>query len=176
MKKECDANGLEYELMMQESAKERFMREVKGTSMDFNKNLVILKQKRQSAPTSNPDPVVAAPAPTTKEPTVGAPSNQTDDRLGNPLAAFASFNGKAALSGQTALATLTAPKLLVMMRERFEAQRPQARPAPIVLPRNGGTASATPRFSLPPMPTLPTLPTLPPLQPFSPIVQPNRLW
>lgn len=63
MKQECDAHGLEYEILMQEAAKARFLRQVKPEGFDFNdfsKHLVILKQKRASNST---DPIVGAPAP-----------------------------------------------------------------------------------------------------------------
>jgi hypothetical protein len=143
MKKECDANGLEYELLMQESAKERFLREIKGNPMDFTKHLVILKQKRQSASsTTEPtvaaaDPHVAAPAPDTEEPIVAAPAPTDSPVVGNPLAAFASANGKAAIAGLSGFGTLNAPKILVQLRQRLENLHPRAAPtrASFVLPQ-----------------------------------------
>lgn len=90
MKKECDANGLEYELLMQESAKERFLRDINNNSLDINKQLVILKQKRQS-PSTTTEPTVgaAAPAPASTptdkdDPSVGAAPNSPDPQVGNP--------------------------------------------------------------------------------------------
>lgn len=103
MKKECDANGLEYELLVQESAKERFLREIKGNSYDFGKHLVLLKHKRDSEPqvgAAAPEPQVGAAAP---EPQVGAaPDEQVaapapdvaasqDPNVGKPLSMLASF-------------------------------------------------------------------------------------
>lgn len=77
MKQECDAHGLEYEILMQEAAKARFLRQVKPEGFDFNdfsKHLVILKQKRASNTT---DPVVAAPAPASSG---SAPAAKSADR------------------------------------------------------------------------------------------------
>lgn len=170
MKKECDANGLEYELVMQESAKERFMRQVKLNQLDFGKHLVILKQKRQDseAAAAEPlpvEPVVGEPAPAAeeaKEPVVGdAPEAAADSKpeaenhVGAPLTALGLFGGKAAV------AKLTAPKLLVMIREHLT---PNRRPAPTLPP-----------FTLPPVPstarpnrfTIPAMPTFPPLKPLN---------
>lgn len=175
MKKECDANGLEYELMMQESAKERFMREIKGNPVDFSKHLVILKQKRQSAASST-EPTVAAPAPSSEAPVVAAAEPESpapkdaDEKVGAPLsAALASFRGKAAIAGNSGFGTLTAPKLLVQLRERLgNIRTPATRtPAKINLPRLTATATtaAAPRISFPPLPKLQPL-----------IVQPNGLF
>ena len=73
MKTECDKNGLEYELLMQEATKERFLRQIRPNMMPFeklSKNLVIIKKKREdstvkAAPTEEPkpteDPHLAAP-------------------------------------------------------------------------------------------------------------------
>jgi hypothetical protein len=144
MKKECDANGLEYELLMQESAKERFLREIKGNPMDFTKHLVILKQKRQSVSSTTEhavaasDPHVAAPAPApSEEPKVAAPAPTEGPVVGNPLAALASANGKAAIAGLAGFGTLTAPKILVQLRERLESLHPRVAPtpAPFALPK-----------------------------------------
>lgn len=154
MEKECDANGLEYELVMQESAKERFLREVKGSPSDLSKHLVILKQKRQSVTS---EPTVGA-TPTT-EATVGATQSTSatteENKVGMPLSAFAaSIGGKAAIAGKTAVATLTAPKLLVLMRERI-SNAFHARPsvAPFTLPKITVTTTAAPKFALPKLPT-----------------------
>lgn len=169
MKKECDANGLEYELLMQESAKERFLREIKGNPMDFSKHLVILKQKRQSA-SSTPEPVVAAAAPSSEPPIVAAvePSSETsaaaDPIVGDPLAALTSLGGKVAIAGKTAFKSLTVPKILVNLRDRLSNINPAPSRAPIVLPRLATSATPT-RFSLP------TLPSLKPL-----VVQPSGLF
>lgn len=172
MKKECDANGLEYELLMQESAKERFLREIKGSHMDLSKHLVILKQKRQSA-SSTPEPVVHAPAPSSEAPEVAAaepeshaPEAAEDNVVGVPLsAALASLGGKAAIAGKSAFATLAAPKLLVTLRERLGNLKNAPSRAPLVLPRLLATTTAAPRISFPPLPTFKPL-----------IVQPNSLF
>lgn len=72
MKTECDKNGLEYELLMQESTKERFLRQIKSNPLPFaqlGKNFVILKHKREhladesSPKTEQAEVVVAAAAP-----------------------------------------------------------------------------------------------------------------
>lgn len=169
MKKECDANGLEYELMMQESAKERFLREIKGNGLDFNRNFVILKQKRQNAAPAVTDPRVAAPAPVvaaaepTNEPIVGAAEPSTEEpRLAAPFAALTALGGKAAIAGKTAIAGLTVPKLLVLMRERLAGGNPAPARRPLVLPPITSTAA-------PAKLTLPTLPTLPPFRAFGPV-------
>jgi len=52
MKTECDKNGLEYELLMQEATKERFLRQIRPNMMPFeklSKNLVIIKKKREDS-------------------------------------------------------------------------------------------------------------------------------
>lgn len=163
MKKECDANGLEYEVLMQESAKERFLREISGNSLDFNKHLVILKQKRQSA-AATAEPVVAAPAPSaTTDSVVGAPATSAtpaEPTLGDPFAAITAFGGKAAIAGKTAFAGLTAPKILVMLKERLERGRsPATTRKPIVLP-TWPTPSVAPTTR-----PRPSLPSLLPVQP-----------
>lgn len=168
MKKECDANGLEYELLMQESAKERFLREIKRDPMDISKHLLILKQKRQSE-ASTTDPTVAAPSPSSEEPKVAASASESpaesENHVGAPLSALAAFGGKAAISGKTALATLTAPKLLVLLRERLGNIKAPPSRAPIVLPRLALSSPAPVKI------TFPSFPTLKPL-----VVQPNHLF
>lgn len=175
MKKECDANGLEYELLMQESAKERFLREVKGNTLELNKHLVILKQKRQSAP-STPEPTVGAAAPTStnsSDPVVAAPAPpaKADNFVGMPLSALtASINGKSVIAGlsrNSAIADLNTSKLLIMLRERIANRKTTTR-APITLPRFTITTSA-PRSAA----TRYTFPTFPS---FAPIVQPSHLF
>lgn len=134
MKKECDANGLEYELLMQESAKERFMRHVKEkASPEFAKHLMILKQKRGTdtvaaeaapepvvgAPVPPSDPVVAAPAP---EPAAAAP----EEVVGAPLLV-------------DPFSTLQVKKLLVDVKDGFSKVRNAFSPtqAPITWPTIG---------------------------------------
>jgi hypothetical protein len=95
MKDECDAHGLEYEILMQDAAKERFLRQVKNDGFDINdlgKHLVILKQKRAS---NSSDPVVASAAP--KDETVAA--GNPDETVAKPLSAIASITGLKAFSG-----------------------------------------------------------------------------
>lgn len=156
MKKECDANGLEYELLMQESAKERFLREIKGNTVDFNKHLVILKQKRQSA-SATPEATVGAPAP--EEQNVAAPNPKSEESVvGAPLAAITSLTGKAAIAG------LTVPKVIMMLRDRFPGVAPVTI-KPIALPTLRTTQPPTTKFTFPPLPALPALPTFGPTQP-----------
>lgn len=157
MQKECDANGLEYELLMQETVKERFLREVKGSSGDLSKHLVVLKQKRQSATT---EPTLGV-TPST-EPVVAAAQNSSsvdeENKVGIPLPALASsIGGKSAIAGKTAISTLTVPKLLVLMRERLaNVVKPATTLGPFVLPKLA-------KFSIPALPTL------------APVVQPAWL-
>lgn len=157
MKKECDANGLEYELLMQESAKERFLREINSSNADFNKHLVVLKQKRQSESTNVP--TVGAPAPSESEPVVAAPKSETeieDPNIGNPpRPAIASVNGAAAISG------IQFPRVLVMLRERFGNIQP------LVLPASRTNVAPAIRFSFPSLPTVSSLPALSSLPSFS---------
>lgn len=182
MEKECDANGLEYELLMQDATKERFMRDVKSNPMDFAKHLVILKQKRQSA-ASTTEPTVAAPAPASAAPP--ASEKKPDEEhveaeeppkeeaaegpvVGNPFAAITSLGGKAAIAGKSAFAALAAPKILVTLRERFANLRPASPRAPIVLPKLSVTTAAPapqPRISFPPLPSFKPL-----------VVQPSGLF
>ena len=171
MKKECDANGLEYELLMQESAKERFLREIKGNQLDLSKHLVILKQKRQSA-SSTAEPIVAAPAPSSEEPIVGAnePTNSAapaapgDSIVGAPLsAAIASLGGKAAIAGKSAFANLASPKLLVTLRERLGNIRRSSTSIPF--PRLHASTTPVSRISFAPFPTFKPL-----------VVQPYNLF
>lgn len=167
MKKECDANGLEYELLMQESAKERFLRDVKGNSADFSKHLVILKQKRQSQNSTGSDPVVGAAAPSEPEgPIVGNPKDESaGPDVGAPLISPLHFG----------LSSLTTPKLLVLLRERFQHARANSRAA-VTWPTTTRTTTTT-RWSLPTLPTLaPAVrPSLPSLPSFGPVVQPSWL-
>lgn len=171
MKKECDANGLEYELLMKESTKERFLREVKGNTFDLNKHLVVLKQKRNEP---KPEPHADDHSKPDDDPSVGSPQDSTNDEasnavvgkaapdeiLGMPLTSLAAkFNGKSAL----AAADLQASKLLVTIRERFANLKPVPTLAPVVIPPVTTVASVTPRkFSLPDLRSLPTY-SLPPI-------------
>lgn len=158
MKTECDAHGLEYEILMQESAKARFLRQVKQDGFDINdlsKHLVILKQKRNSNST---DPKVAAANPS--DPTVAAP-NAEDEKVAGPLA-ISSMAGFKAIAGLTSGLTsgLTnglprnwnIPRILVDARN---AQFPRL-PSPAPLP----TISLKP-VTFPPMSSLPTPAPLP---------------
>lgn len=88
MKKECDKNGLDYEILLQDdSAKERFLRQVHGYHpaspfSDYSKNFVIMKQKREPAPTRQPhpmpDPVIGAANPNSN------PPKPTETKAANP--------------------------------------------------------------------------------------------
>jgi hypothetical protein len=128
MKDECDKNGLEYELLMQETTKDRFMRQVQAHPelfSKFNKNFYILKQKRDSedaagvAPqeTSAVEPkseVLGAPAPESAAPAAAEPQSSV---LGVPLSALtASTNGKLAIAG---LSALSPSKLMMSIRDRL---------------------------------------------------------
>lgn len=195
MKKECDANGLEYELLMQESAKERFLRDINNNSLDFNKHLVILKQKRQSATSTTEQTVgAAAPAPAPEDPSVGS-ANSLDveeNRVGNPLALVVnSFNikspigGGAALAGggsglagaKSALAGVAAPKLLYILRERLaeiKAAPAIKAPAPFVLPAVTTAEPVKQKFSLPSIAPF-DFKNLVPKSSGGPVVQPSWL-
>lgn len=200
MKKECDRNGLEYELVMQESTKDRFLREVQGNTFDLNKHLVILKQKRDSpapqpqhdkpphdkpypnAP-KNANPADGAAPPKNADPTVG---NAPDESVGMPLTSLvASLNGKSAIAGTD----LQASKLLVLIRERLANFKqapivpiaPIAPIAPIVLPKIVVTtlaprvAPAPYKFSLPEFKKFSALPAFPKISASSDlIVQPGN--
>lgn len=146
MKNECDKNGLEYELLLQESAQARFLRDVKKNNLDFGKHFILLKSKRESAD----EPVVGVAAPEVKkidDPIVGAAvpdGEQADTIVGNPI-------GRKVVAGKVAgkTAAVIAPaKILVILTERladarskWEANRaaplPQIRPVvlPTVAPR-----------------------------------------
>lgn len=175
MKKECDANGLEYELLMQESTKDRFLREVKGSTFDLKKHLVVLKQKRESdivtpAPTvgaAPTEPTVGATVSSTIDPVVGntqstPPASKPEVNVGMPLTGLvATLNGKSAIAGTD----LKTSKLLVLIRERFANSKPAPTSAPFVLPKVS-LPTITPRaapskFSLPDLKNLPSLPSLP---------------
>lgn len=120
MKTECDKSGLEYELIMQESAKERFMRHVPADkTIDFSKHLILLKTKRQSNSTSS-DPIVGA-APTTaippSDPIVGASQDQSDPIVGS--AAPKVKSSKAGFADLAGLGSMSASTLLMQIRNMF---------------------------------------------------------
>ncbi len=105
MKNECDKNGLEYEILMQESAKERFLRQVGSYSNPFTdlaKNFVILKHKREPSPT--PDNVFSASDNNNIADSIVAASNPIENAddghvLGMPLKGKAGANAiKAAIA------------------------------------------------------------------------------
>ena len=149
MKDECDKNGLEYELLLQESAQARFLRDVKKNNLDFGKNFILLKSKRESA-----DPVVGAAAPDEKkivDPIVGAApaGDQVDPLVGNPIGRRVTPGiGVAGTKAAAAAAVIAPAKMLVILTERladarskWEANRaaplPHIRPVtlPTVAPR-----------------------------------------
>ncbi|KAG5679067.1 hypothetical protein PVAND_008664 [Polypedilum vanderplanki] len=99
MKKECDKNGLEYELIMQESTKERFLRQIKAGPHPFKNfadSFVIMKQKRDNpvepkAVAAPVDTIVGAKkdvSPTTSAPSSSRPIFTTG---GSTLGAVRSF-------------------------------------------------------------------------------------
>lgn len=179
MKKECDANGLEYELIMQESAKERFLRQVKGNAADLNKHLVVLKQKRQSASTTT-EPTVGAAAPSSNssDPNVAAPAPKVNDNdnnvVGMPLTALVtSLNGKAAIAGlnqKSAMSDLRTSKLLIMLQERWANRKSERTPItlPTIVFTTPAPTTTTKKFTWKPFPTLPPV--------NAPIVQPSFLF
>lgn len=173
MKKECDANGLEYELLMQESAKERFLRQVKASTFDLNKHLVILKQKRQNAAPA--DSIVAQPEPEEAVNDSEASQSTVEEQI---VAAFAPeepsiFDNAKENVGipltqawlpKGVMSKLTAPKLLVLLRERVKHAKatpppftyPTIRPLPsVTYPSiSWPTPSSHKKFSIPSLPVL----------------------
>lgn len=165
---------------MQPSAKERFMREIKGSSqMDLNKHLVILKQKRQSASSAAPvtkapaaaEPNLGAAPPSEPEAPVVAAANKEpaadDETVALPLSALvASLTGKGAIAGfdvNNAMSRLAPNRILVMLRDRFTTRAPSTL-RPLTLPTRPQTSAP---FSFPTLrPAQPfNLPTFGPVQP-----------
>lgn len=165
MKKECDANGLEYELLMQESTKDRFLREVKTNDLDFNKHIVVLKHKRQSS--SNSSDIVG-----------NANPESVSNDIGEGGGASSGLTGLGGLHGgiSSLAGELQASKLLVLIRERLESLKSInsiAPIAPVVVPPVVVTTisprvAAIPfKFSLPEFKKLPALSSLPALSTLS---------
>ena len=142
MKKECDKNGLEYEILIQdENARDRFSRQIDAQSFaDLTKNFAIMKSKREpqqpkstkteavAEETKSEDPVVAAPAPETEN------EEPKEDIVGFPLAA--AKTSKAGALAFAGLGKLEANKLMFALRdlkERFPSPAPQ--PAFPALPK-----------------------------------------
>lgn len=171
MKKECDKNGLEYELLMQESTKERFLRQAKSNPLPFKNfanSFVILKQKRDS---DQPEPA-EIPAIEDEGPLVGAPRERSnivvqpgydkpapppknvaakEQTLGFPLALkTAALDGKLAIAG---LSKLRPERLLISLRDIVPARRPAAAVPTVARP--------------PPAASAPSIPSLPSLRPIS---------
>lgn len=128
MKEECDKNGLEYELMLQESAQARFLRDVRKNNLDFGKHFILLKSKRDApaGEVKQIDTVIGA----------AAPGEQADPLVGNPI-------GKKVVAGKTAAAVIAPAKILVILtarladaRSKWEANRAAPLPPirPVVLP------------------------------------------
>ncbi|CAO1364281.1 unnamed protein product [Diamesa serratosioi] len=116
MKNECDKNGLEYELLLQDSAQARFLREVKKNNLDFGKHFILLKTKRESAD------VVGSDVKKIDDPIIGAaaPAEQADPLVGNPIGRNV-VAGKVA--GKTAAAVIAPAKILVILTERLADAR-----------------------------------------------------
>lgn len=135
MKKECDANGLEYELLMQESTKDRFLREVTGNTFDLNKHLVVVKQKRQS-PEVVTEPEVAAVAEEVSkldDAVVAAPEPAVaidEEKVAAPI--VAPLAAGAGLIRHNLLTDLNLSRLFINVRERLAARRIISPIAPIV--------------------------------------------
>lgn len=126
MKDECDKNGLEYELLLQESAQARFLRDVKKNNLDFGKNFILLKPKRESAD----EPVVGVAAPEVKkldDPIVGAAppaGEQADPLVGNPIGRrVVAGKGVAGSKAAAAAAVIAPAKILVILTERLADAR-----------------------------------------------------
>lgn len=139
MRKECDKNGLEYEILIQnEDAKDRFSRQIDAhTFADLTKNFVIMKSKREPQPVKpakateavvdheepkSEDEVVAAPAPPQAE-----KEEPKEDIVGFPIAAAkASKAGALAMAG---LGKLEANKLMFALRDlkdKFPSPAPRS--------------------------------------------------
>lgn len=172
MKKVCDKNGLEYEILVNdESDKERFSRQIDAnTFADLTKNFAIMKTKRE--PQSNrPDPVVKAaepkPSPAEEEDSrLGAAAPEEKDEadndsiVGSPLkvsAKAASIAGAKVFAGLGNLNTNKLMFTLPNLRNSFPTVAP---PAKRVFPGLSLPAPATARTPAP-TPTRPPLPTQP---------------
>lgn len=140
MKDECDKNGLEYELMLQESAQARFLREVKKNNLDFGKSFILLKSKRENDAN---EPVVGAAEPEVKkiDPIVGAAApveEPVDPVIGNPISKKVNVVDNV-ITPAKILVILT--KRLADARSKWESNRPTALPQirtnifPTVAPR-----------------------------------------
>ncbi|CAO1304665.1 unnamed protein product [Diamesa hyperborea] len=121
MKHECDKNGLEYELLLQESAQARFLRDVKKNNLDFGKHFILLKSKRESEPVVG---AVATEVKTVDDPLVGAaPASEVDPLVGNPIGRRVA-GGKITGTKAAAAAAVIAPaKILVVLTERLADAR-----------------------------------------------------
>lgn len=134
MKTECDKNGLEYEILVQDSAKERFLRQVSNFHNpfpDLTKNFVIMKQKREPSPTPEPqaksDPIVGASNPNSSpskptstksvdgesktDPIVGASNPNPEGDESSPVLGMPVMAGKLAAGATKAAIMGTGAKL-----------------------------------------------------------------
>lgn len=133
MKKECDKNGLEYEILTQdENGRDRFSRQIDvQTFADLSKNFAIMKSKREPQTvkqtktetvveeTKSEDPTVAAPAPEAEK------EEPKEDIVGFPIAA--AKTSKAGALAFAGLGKLEANKLMFALsnlKERFPSPPP----------------------------------------------------
>lgn len=186
MKTECDKNGLEYELLMQEATKERFLRQIRP-NMPFenlSKNLVIIKKKREDstvkavpteAPQSTEDPHLAAPhLPAINNPVLPELPHFDLPNLHLDNLNFDNLN----------LDNLNLGNIGNLNLDNFDFGNLNlgAAPQPFQFPDNfepgrllmNFRATTTEKPTDPPAHTLPTLPTLSPIS-FPPITWPNNM-
>lgn len=187
MKTECDKNGLEYELLMQEATKERFLRQIRPNMMPFeklSKNLVIIKKKREDStvkaapleePQSTGDPHLAVPH-------LSAVNNQVLPKL--PHFDLPNFQLDNLNFDNLNLDNLNLGNIRNLHLDNLDFGNLNlgAAPQPFAFPDNfepgrllmSFRATTTPKPTDPPAHTLPTLPTLAPIS-FRPITWPSNM-
>lgn len=175
MKTECDKNGLEYELLMQEATKERFLRQIKPNMMPFealSKNLVIIKKKREDKVDSSESPKLAAPAPARlqeESPKLAAPAPTSSFNLPQfnlPHIDLPQINLAEPIDF-SALSRLESPSVVINMRDMGHrlGSALTSTMAPVTLPSN---------IQLPSLPPFPRL-QLPNFENGGLITQPEHL-
>lgn len=188
MKTECDKNGLEYELLMQEATKERFLRQIRPNMMPFeklSKNLVIIKKKREDstvkavAPIEEPIPIeephLAAPnIPAINNPVLPGfgnlelPHFELPHNLNLDFGHFDNINlGNPIDLSNIDFGNLAAPAPIQFPNmENFEPRR-------LMMDLRERMTTTTP-LPIPTARTLPTLPTFAPIS-FPPITLPSSM-